>query len=350
MENDKNLNKNTNLHNNKKSSKFKIFVKLFCIFFILSNLFLYLSERRKYTNDIYPQAREYFVINDMIFVYRYILNTFVEVDNLIMQPLNKLQKYFYGKGIKYIPENDAERAFWNSKFNLYPYIRKTYMPKAFNKNSFVSSEIHTQILDDIYQTIVDLDRYEFKDTNLVNMKYKILPSLIQYFRLYSYLYAGNDSRYAKQLYEIAIQDRHLSDKLNFLSNLLLRYIDEVNNSDFKKEIFNEEKGFLEVSYISMIKISQGYIYGKLLKKDLSCNDEIIKKYLDNLEFAYIGDRAFFKNHKNYSKMYYEVCKNPLSQEFIYKLDKTCNIKIEKCYPNEKFIDENIINKKTHIYF
>ena len=39
------------------------------------------------------------------------LNSVFDADSIAMKPLNKLQSYLYNKGIKYIPEDDAERAF-----------------------------------------------------------------------------------------------------------------------------------------------------------------------------------------------------------------------------------------------
>ena len=355
MENNQNLDETINSENNKKPSKFKTFVKLFCIFFILSNLFFYLSERRKYINDIYPQARKYFIINDMIFTYRYILNTFVEVDNPIMQPLNKLQKYFYDKGIKYIPQNDAERAFWNYKFNLYPYTRKTYMPKAFSKNNFVPSEIHTQILDDVYQTIVDLYRYEFKDTNFKNEKFKVVPLLADQFQAYLYLYAGTSNRLAKELSKKALQEKEVINKISNLLEILVKYNEMIHKDEkLQIEISNTSDSILRCLYYSIHRLSADLIQADILKQNINCSANYVEIYLNNFEFAYSGEKPFFANKKYSSiKPITDIifCNNHITKTISYHLKQTCNIAIApQCYPDEKFIDENIINEKIHIYF
>ena len=72
-------------------------LKIILVAFVLINLYFYQAERRKHINDVYPEAREYFVLNDMVFFYKVMLNSVFDADSIAMKPLNKLQSYLYKK-------------------------------------------------------------------------------------------------------------------------------------------------------------------------------------------------------------------------------------------------------------
>ena len=42
-------------------------LKIILVVFVMIILSFYQAERRKHINDVYPEAREYFVLNDMVF-------------------------------------------------------------------------------------------------------------------------------------------------------------------------------------------------------------------------------------------------------------------------------------------
>ncbi len=39
-----------------------------------------------------------------------------------------------------------------------------------------------------------------------------------------------------------------------------------------------------------------------------------------------------------------MCDNWMTKEIMYHLNKTCGVKIDKCYPDEEYINDEIVNK------
>ena len=74
--------------------------------------FILLSSRKKKAHKRrLPRGQRVFRAKRYGIFYKVMLNSVFDADSIAMKPLNKLQSYLYNKGIKYIPEDDAERAF-----------------------------------------------------------------------------------------------------------------------------------------------------------------------------------------------------------------------------------------------
>lgn len=266
-----------------------------------------------------------------------------------MKPLNKLQSYLYNKGIKYIPEDDAERAFWNYKFNLYFYVRKRYVPKEkYYQSPYVVDKKQTDLLDNVYQTMIELDAKKFKDPNLSRENYKLVPILAEYFVYFTYLYAGHSSKLAPELSKKALVKQDVIDKNKRIVEILSRYHKNINeNKSLKRELETANDSILRSLYIALIAISQKIIYADILKNNLSYDNQYINTYLNVMNFAYSGDKPFFASEK-YKNIKYiidiNLCENLATKTTMYNLNKTCGLKIDKCYPNEEYINDEIVNK------
>lgn len=324
-------------------------LKIFLVVFVLINLSFYQAERRKHVNDVYPEAREYFVLNNVVYAYRVMLNSVFDADSAIMKPLNKLQSYLYNKGIKYIPEDDAERALWNYKFNLYFYVRKNHMPKEkYYPSPYVADKKQTDLLDNVYQTMIELDAKKFKDPNLSRENYKLVPILAEYFVYFTYLYAGHSSKLAPELSKKALVKQDVIDKNKRIVEILSRYHKNINeDKSLKRELETANDSILRSLYIALIAISQKIIYADILKNNLSCDNQYINTYLNAMNFAYSGDKPFFASEK-YKNIQYiidiNLCENLATKTTMYSLNKTCGVKIDKCYPDKEYINDEIVNK------
>ena len=120
------------------------------------------------------------------------------------------------------------------------------------------------------------------------------------------------------------------------------------------EISNTSDSILRCLYYSIHRLSADLIQADILKQNINCSANYVEIYLNNFEFAYSGEKPFFANKKYSSiKPITDIifCNNHITKTISYHLKQTCNIAIApQCYPDEKFIDENIINEKIHIYF
>lgn len=324
-------------------------LKIFLVVFVLINLSFYQAERRRHIGDIYPEAREYFVLNDMVFFYKVMLNSVFDADSIAMKPLNKLQSYLYNKGIKYIPEEDAERAFWNYKFNLYFYVRKRYVPKEkYYQSPYVVDKKQTDLLDNVYQTMIELDAKKFKDPNLSRENYKLVPILADYFTSHDFLYEGHSGVLAAELSKKALVKQSAIDKNKRIVEVLSRYHKDINeDKSLKKELEETNSSILRSLYITLALASQGIIYADILKNNLSCDNQYIGVYLNVVNFAYAGNNPFFAAEKDRNIKYVidvMMCDNWMTKEIMYHLNKTCGVKIDKCYPDEEYINDEIVNK------
>lgn len=324
-------------------------LKIILVVFVLINLSFYQAERRKHINDVYPEAREYFVLNDMVFFYKVMLNSIFDADSIAMKPLNKLQSYLYNKGIKYIPEEDAERAFWNYKFNLYFYVRKNYMPKEkYYPSPYVADKKQTDLLDNVYQTMIELDAKKFKDPNLSRENYKLVPILANYFTSHSFLYEGHSEVLAAELSKKALVKQEAIDKNKRIVEILSRYHKNINeDKSLKKELEETNSSILRSLYITLTLASQRIVYADILKNNLSCDNQYISTYLNVVNFAYAGNNPFFATEKDRNVKYVidvMMCDNWMTKEIMYRLNKTCGLKIDKCYPDEEYINDEIVNK------
>ena len=274
-------------------------LKIILVVFVMINLSFYQAERRKHINDVYPEAREYFVLNDMVFFYKVMLNSVFDAYSIAMKPLNKLQSYLYNKGIKYIPEEDAERALWNYKFNLYFYVRKNYMPKEkYYPSPYVADKKQTDLLDNVYQTMIELDAKKFKDPNLSRENYKLVPILADYFTSHDFLYEGHSKVLAAELSKKALVKQEVIDKNKRIVEILSRYHKNINeDKSLKKELEGTNSSILRSLYITLALASQGIIYADILKNNLSCDNQYINTYLNAMNFAYSGDKPFFASEK-----------------------------------------------------
>ena len=227
------------------------------------------------------------------------LNSIFDADSIAMKPLNKLQSYLYRKGIKYIPEDDAERAFWNYKFNLYFHVRKRYVPKEkYYQSPYTVDKKQTDLLDNVYQTMIELDAKKFKDPNLSRENYKLVPILAEYFVYFTYLYAGHSSKLAPELSKKALVKQDVIDKNKRIVEILSRYQKNINeDNSLKRELETANDSILRSLYIALITISQKIIYADILKNNLSCDNQYINTYLNAMNFAYSGDNPFFASEK-----------------------------------------------------
>jgi hypothetical protein len=194
---EKNQESSTDPLSEKGFSKKRIFLLIFIIF-VSSNIVFYIKERIHWVSaeHAHIDAKEYFVLNNMVFFYRKMLNIFIEVDHPFMQPLNKLQENLYHKGVKHLPKDDAEIAIWRYKFFLYFYVRKNYMPKVYLANPKDVSKKRTDVLDEAYWIMETLAIKNIADFEMnQEIKYKIFPLIASFYALKHGNYFGSKAAF-----------------------------------------------------------------------------------------------------------------------------------------------------------
>jgi len=335
----------TNVKNKKKSTKKKYILLLLLAIFIGGNISFYFQERAKwiYNGQPYPKAKEYYVLGNMVFFYRKMLNIFVEIDNPIMSPLNTLQESIYNKGIKYLPENDAEIAVWRYKFFLYFYTRKNYLPDKHLSNSKEISKKRVKVLDDMYWAIEALATKEIADEEMNRMKYKIFPFIVSYYELAQWNYFGSEPSYS--LMKSLMQNKeHMQRIINMIDWLVTLKKEWSNDLNLYKEINSKHPEVVVYHYRVLINFIEAIFAHEKNNKTLKCNNSYIGLYVKSRKEVY-GDgktSSLFKLKKGQDKVLYQmIFQTQFTKILLYEFHAKCGTEFKIEYPSEKFINEII---------
>ena len=335
----------TNVKNKKKSTKKKYILLLLLAIFIGGNISFYFQERAKwiYNGQPYPKAKEYYVLGNMVFFYRKMLNIFVEVDNPIMSPLNTLQESIHNKGIKYLPENDAEIAVWRYKFFLYFYTRKNYLPDKHLSNSKEISKKRVKVLDDMYWAIETLATKKIADEEINRMKYKVFPLIVSYYALSHAYYFGSEPSYS--LMKALMQSEIHMQRVEKIIDWLVIFKDEWSNDlTLYKEIEKKHPEAVTSHYLALISFIETVLDKEINNKTITCSNPYIGLYARSRKEVY-GDgksSALFRLKGNQGGVLYQmIFQRQISKTIVYELHERCGIEFSIEYPSEKFINEII---------
>lgn len=257
--------------------------KLLFILFILSNVSFYFHERSKWINSQHAhlKAKEYYVLNRMVFFYRKILTNVVRVDNPLMYPFNKLQEALYNKGISYLPQDDAEESVWKYNFFLYFYGKGFYLPDdGTPKNIDSVSQAKVMMLDEIYNVIVNLATKPIADKEINEIRYKIFPLIAMLYQSNQFDYFGNDA-------SPVVRDRLLRDKEKFTR--MINIVDWLEKNKLAwnfyptvlNDITNKEQQVEMFHYVSVLNLLEYILLKKIHYHELGCNDTYAINFIDN---------------------------------------------------------------------
>ena len=178
-ENNQNLDENVNLHNNKKSSKFKKILAIVLIALIIGHIGMYISQRNTwlYKDQPYPKAKEWLIPANFMLVYGNYLTKlpFIDEKSFIMKPILKAQDYFVEKWKANLPDDDAEKYldWYMFKFQIYTInkAKSIYLYKKYSLNEV------REFNEKAWQTIENLVKYEAKDKEFQEIRYSAFNNL-----------------------------------------------------------------------------------------------------------------------------------------------------------------------------
>jgi hypothetical protein len=112
------------LNFNRKVCLFLVAVTIsFCLLGYKRNRAEWMNEDNAHYN-----AKEYFVVGQVVFGMRFLLTTFLHPDNPVLWPLNRLQEWIFQVGSRRLPEGDREIGSWKDKWFVNPYSRRYLDP------------------------------------------------------------------------------------------------------------------------------------------------------------------------------------------------------------------------------
>lgn len=316
---------------------------LILIFIIASNIIFYFNERSHWINNNHAhlKAKEYYILGNMVFFYRKMLNLFVKVDNPIMHPLNKLQVAIYNKGISYIPEDDGERAVWKNKFELYFYGRGFYLPNDKSPETIDAiSPLRVQILDDTYNVIESLATKPIADKEMNEMRYKIFPLVAAYYVTKQFYYFGNEAHYSQGIRLINDTEKiERNKKIVHWLNELRNAWDSDKGSWMLRDMKTKEPQIEMFYYKGLISATEKILTRQLADLEFSCNGYYTELYAKKRkEFIEFLSARKGKIRKDQIKIMYGMTYGgERAKTYSYLLNAKCGIAPDEGYPDDDWI-------------
>lgn len=329
----------------------KNIIIIMILIFIGVNISFYIKERIHWMGEGHTnlQAKEYYILGNMVFFYRKILNIIFDVDNPIMYPLNKLQELIYNKGSKYLPNDDGEIAIWKYKFYLYFYVHKDYMPDFTPKYPNDISSERIALLDEIYWTIETLATKRITDKEMnEEMKYMILPNLATFYDTKQTNYFGTKSGFYRTQ---ALMDssKHMQRVENIIE-WLTKFKSEWTTV-LEKKIYKQHPVIIVNHYFALHENLTYLIRKNLNSKTFDCKHPYTDLFVKSRDEMY-GDgesSALFRLPKRQTELYFDMIfiGTEMSNEILYLLHQKCGIEFKVGYPSEEWIDhyQELLKKK-----
>jgi hypothetical protein len=168
------------------------------IIFLLLNCSVYLKQRAEWMGNDNGnfEAKEYYVSGQVLYLYRSGLTRLLHPDNVLLNPLEILQKIIFNIGKGYLPGNDGEIGIWTDLWFVYPYSRNNLKPKGYVKyvNNGELAPMLKDILDKSWFCIQAVATSTFADQQMYKQHYlRNFPGMVYYYSLNEGYYAGNKS-------------------------------------------------------------------------------------------------------------------------------------------------------------
>lgn len=316
--------------------------KILLIVFILSNISMQMSIRSKWINKdtYYHDAKEYFVTNSSIVFYKKVLHTLFKIDNPIFIPFDTLRDHIYEKGIKHLPKDDGEIAYWYYRFYAYFYTSKGgYMPnQSYSNIKTPPSKEHKQILDDLYNALETFATKPIKDKKVLLEKYKVFTLMGDFFMNERFLYFGNYRGYDRRLN--SYKDKDFLKKMDNLLSWTLQ-LEEYKTNEYLKEFIEEKHPIIGLTYLDIvIELSKSFLHGKYIHKNFECSDPKIDLFLSYREKIVEQESPLYRLSKLQQDIVIDFTFNEtIAQSLVYYIDKQCGKKAKVYYPSKEWIDK-----------
>ncbi len=146
-------------------------------------------------------AKEYYVVGQVLNVFRSILTNFIHPEIPILIPATWLQEHIYYQGVKYLPNNDGEKAVWQNQWFNYHYTKRGR--RALFAVNWESSPETIRLLDNWWHCLQIMATKPFAHRKMeINHYYCDFPSLAMAYSLEKGFYSGKILGSAHELAKI----------------------------------------------------------------------------------------------------------------------------------------------------
>lgn len=221
------------------------------------------------------KAKEYFVAGQPLAGLRLMLATYLNPDNLILQPLHGLQHLIYIRGIKQLPEKDGEIGVWADLWFNYPYIRNMWEPYGTDKRA--PSHQMRNLLDNIWFAMEAMSTRPFADKKMEQKNYQLnFPRSAFYYTIkagyYHDRYIGASVHLLKDLTFVE-RSRLLYE---WTTALRERWIEQGRYESIKKEHPKVEA----LRQVVVLDTLENLIQSTIYSGEFSCDNPDIPLYIE----------------------------------------------------------------------
>ena len=322
-------------------------VRLFLLFFIAANFFMYATIRSKWINknSLHHNAKEFFVVGLNAVFYKKALDLFFKPDASVMAPFDRFMNKAYQEGARLLPAGDGERYYWRYRFFNYWFIRGAgYMPGYDPRDPKPITPYQQKILNEMWEVLEGLATSKIADPLVDAERYKAFAAVGKYY-LYKRFVPYN-KHVIERLWDrdrIALKDKNfiVKEKKFLKWALQLRKKYKVNKK-IRLQI-EQDIPVLGVSYLLIIHdLSEEMVFKSIIESKLQCNDRYIDFYISASNDLVAKGSPLYRMSKQQQKLIYEITfNNQISYFVVYTLDKECSKKLTVGYPSQKWIAKGL---------
>lgn len=154
----------------------------------LSLIYVYQRSQWMRNGNAYYEAREYWVVGQVVNYHRMVLGQYLHPENPMHYPYTLFLKAVYRMGVKYLPENDGERYVWMNQWFLYHYTRKKDRPYFVTDKRYEPKMV--TLLDACWSSLEGMASNEYQDKRMIRQYALGYPNLASYYSILQSHYTG----------------------------------------------------------------------------------------------------------------------------------------------------------------
>ena len=220
------------------------------------------------------KAKEYYVVGQVLNVFRGALTTFIHPEIPVMLPLRGLQRLIFSMGAIHLPENDGEIGVWQNQWFHNHYSKKN-RKELFIQNSNPTDSMRA-LLDQWWGSLEAMATRPFVDKQMEEEHYYLdFPSLALSYYLKKGYFAHH---YAGSQHSLALIPEHV-ERARLLSGWLWdlqgKWQQSVKTMAFVKKNPKLEAMYLFVLQAELIHYQQGLIN----QNQFTCDNIAVDRYV-----------------------------------------------------------------------
>lgn len=276
----------------KKNDKIEKIIKLISSFIILNLMVVLMVMAKQTIGRPYPLAKINMSVAVTIhYLYEIPLTKLFGPYNILTKPVYKARNYFYNKGLKHLPKDDAERYIWWSRIRFdewYNCVQDEMLDYTGRKITLNQTDIDKQLKwnDEIYNNLIPMGQLPLKDEVFKSIRFKTYNDVAWFYvntcrslmrRMY---YPANNKEFPYNLPHI-LNNSEINHEKVVLNNYLnlKKYVQKYEKQGFER-LLNSGNWYSD----PMLKefLYMDILSNAIINNKLNCKSEYIKDYFESI--------------------------------------------------------------------